>query len=112
MSKLTVSQAFTTTDGTVFTGPNAAQEASTHQASLDNSAVIESFIKHNKLIKSAAGAARNMLPKFLAYKDAIDSGDLELLAPDAKAEGEDSGETKTEGGDAATTGAEGGQTPE
>lgn len=102
LNKLTVSQAFTTTDNTVFTGPDAAQKASEHQAMLDNKAVIESYIVANGLIKSAAGAARNMLPKFLAYKAAIDAGELELQAP-AK------DDTKTEGG--AEGGAEGGTPP-
>lgn len=70
MSKLIQLPSFQTTDNTIFTGPNAQKEAAEHQAKLDNGAAIEEFIKANGLVKSAAGAARNMLPKFLAFMSA------------------------------------------
>lgn len=70
MSKLVQMPSFQTTDNTVFTGPDAEIKASEHQAKLDNGAAIEEFIVANKLVKSAAGAARNMLPKFLAFMEA------------------------------------------
>ena len=85
MTKLIQLPSFQTTDGTIFTGPDAATKAGEHQSKLDNSAVIESFIVDNKLIKSAAGAARNLLPKYLAYAARVAAGEIELKAP-AKAE--------------------------
>lgn len=105
MTKLKVTQAYTTTDGTTFTGADAAQKASEHQAMLDNKAVIESYIVANGLIKSAAGAARNMLPKFLAYKAAIESGELELQKPATPEAGEGNGEAGAD----TKPGAEGGE---
>lgn len=100
MTKLIQLPSFQTTDGTIFTGPDAATKAGEHQSKLDNSAVIESFIVDNKLIKSAAGAARNLLPKYLAYAARVAAGEIELKAP-AKAEGEaQAGEAQAPAGEA------------
>lgn len=90
MSKLIQLPSFQTTDNTIFTGPNAQKEAAEHQAKLDNGAAIEEFIQANGLVKSAAGAARNMLPKFLAFMSGrvtADDGDV-AAAPAADAGGE------------------------
>ena len=88
MNKLIQLPSFQTTDGTIFTGEDAATKAANHQAKLDNGAVIESFIIDNGLIKSAAGAARNLLPKFLAYKAGVDAGEIKLKEPPKAEAGE------------------------
>lgn len=94
MSKLIQLPSFQTTDNTIFTGPNAQKEAAEHQAKLDNGAAIEEFIKANGLVKSAAGAARNMLPKFLAFMAGRVTADDGAVAADAVATGGAEGEAQ------------------
>lgn len=85
MTKLVQLDSFQTTDKTIFTGPDARVKAAEHQAKLDNGAAIEEFITANGLVKSAAGAARNMLPKFLAFMSARAPVDADAVAADPAA---------------------------